>query len=128
MCVSRQMAPLLVRIVEPSESKCRRCSHGGTLSCGTAVRSWSREPCADIGCRCIAENPVPLETDIVKLVEIVSTALVIGALCVALPGCDQPKGPAENAGAKIDNTVQGAGQKVEKAGDSIQDATTPGKN
>ncbi len=63
-----------------------------------------------------------------KLAVIVSTALVIGALFVALPGCEQQKGPAENAGETIDNAVESAGQKVEEAGDSIQDATTPGKN
>ena len=63
-----------------------------------------------------------------KLVEIVSTALVIGTLFVALPGCEQQKGPAENAGATIDQAVEGAGQKVEQAGDSVQDATTPGNN
>ena len=63
-----------------------------------------------------------------KLAIIVSTALVMGALFVALPGCEQQKGPAENAGETIDNAVESAGQKVEEAGDSIQDATTPGKN
>jgi hypothetical protein len=52
----------------------------------------------------------------------------MGALFVALPGCEQQKGPAENAGETIDNAVEGAGQKVEEAGDSVQDATTPGKN
>jgi hypothetical protein len=63
-----------------------------------------------------------------KFVEIVSTALVMSALFVALPGCEKQKGPAENAGEAVDHTVQSAGQKMEKAGDSIQDATTPGKN
>ena len=63
-----------------------------------------------------------------KLVEIVSTALVMGALFVALPGCEQQKGPAENAGETIDRAVEGAGQKMEEAGDRIQDATTPDKN
>ena len=63
-----------------------------------------------------------------KLVEIVSTALVMGALFVALPGCEQQKGPAENAGETIDQAVEGAGQKMEEAGDSVQDATTPGNN
>jgi hypothetical protein len=63
-----------------------------------------------------------------KFVEIVSTALVMGALFVALPGCEKQKGPAESAGQAVDNTVQSAGQKIEKAGDNVQDATTPGKN
>ena len=69
-----------------------------------------------------------MEAVIVKLVEIVSTALVIGTLFVALPGCEQQKGPAENAGEAIDHAVEGAGQKMEEAGDRIQDATTPGQN
>jgi hypothetical protein len=64
----------------------------------------------------------------VKLVVIVSTALVMGALLGALSGCEQQKGPAENAGETIDQAVEGAGQKVEEAGDRIQDATTPGNN
>lgn len=81
-----------------------------------------------MGCRYRAQNPVQLEAVIVKLVEIVSTALLMGALFVALPGCEQQKGPVENVGETIDQAVEGAGQKVEEAGDSIQDATTPGKN
>ncbi|WP_020505192.1 hypothetical protein [Lamprocystis purpurea] len=63
-----------------------------------------------------------------KFVEIVSTALVMGTLFVALPGCEQQKGPAENAGQAVDNTVQSAGQKIENAGDKVQNATTPGRN
>lgn len=63
-----------------------------------------------------------------KFVAIVSTALVMGALFVALPGCEKQKGPAENAGEAVDHTVQSAGQKIEKTGDNIQDKTTPGKN
>ena len=65
---------------------------------------------------------------IVKLVEIVSTALVMGALFVALPGCEQQKGPAENGGESIDQAVEGADPKMEEAGDRIQDATTPDQN
>ena len=81
-----------------------------------------------MGCRCIAQNPVELEAVIVKLVEILSTALAMGAFFVALPGCEQQKGPAENAGETIDHAVEGAGQEIEQAGDRIQDATTPDKN
>ena len=81
-----------------------------------------------MGCRYRAQNPVQLEAVIVKLAVIVSTALVMGVLFVALPGCEQQKGPAENAGETIDHAVEGAGQKVEQAGDSLQDATTPGNN
>jgi hypothetical protein len=81
-----------------------------------------------MGCRYRTQNPVQLEAVIVKLIELVSTALVIGTLFVGLPGCEQQKGPAENAGETIDQAVEGAGQKVEEAGDRIQDATTPGNN
>jgi hyperosmotically inducible periplasmic protein len=40
---------------------------------------------------------------------------------VGLPACDKP-GPAENAGKKIDQTVDQAGKKLDQAGKSINDA------
>jgi len=61
-----------------------------------------------------------------KSVAIVSTALVLSALLVALSGCERQKGPAEGAGKAVDNAVERAGEQIEKAGDSIKDATTPG--
>jgi hypothetical protein len=57
-----------------------------------------------------------------KLVKLVSTALVTSALLVPLFGCERESGPAERAGKGIDNALDKAGQQVEKAGDSIQDA------
>lgn len=43
------------------------------------------------------------------------------ASCVALAACE-PKGPAEKAGEKIDNTVDKTKDAVEEAGDNIRDA------
>ncbi len=58
-------------------------------------------------------------------VKIVGTAVAIGALLAALSGCEKQEGPAEQAGKGIDNAVEHAGDQMEKAGDSIKDATTP---
>jgi len=60
-----------------------------------------------------------------KLVEMVGIALtastlLAGAMLVTLSACE-PQGPAENAGEKVDDAV-------EKAGDSIHDATKPDNN
>ena len=56
-----------------------------------------------------------------KLGKTVSAALAMSALLVTLGGCEGQKGPAERAGKGIDNTVEKAGQQIEKAGESIQD-------
>jgi hypothetical protein len=61
-----------------------------------------------------------------KLVQIVSAALVVSALFVALPGCEK-QGPAERAGESIDNAVDKTGDQIEKAGDAIKD-TAKGNN
>ncbi len=57
-----------------------------------------------------------------KLVKIVSAALLLGVMFVALPGCEE-KGPVEKVGESIDNTVEKAGEQIEKAGDSIKEKT-----
>ena len=57
-----------------------------------------------------------------KLVNTVSTALVMSALLVALSGCEGKEGPAEQAGKEVDQATQKAGEQVEKAGEEIQDA------
>jgi len=49
------------------------------------------------------------------------TALVIGALLVALAGCQKQEGPAEKAGKEVDKAAQTVGKQIEKAGESIQD-------
>jgi hypothetical protein len=67
-----------------------------------------------------------------KLRETVSVALIMGALLVAVVGCEKP-GPAEQAGKQVDKAVEKVGkqvdkaveklgQQVEKAGEAIQDA------
>jgi hypothetical protein len=60
-----------------------------------------------------------------KLVQIISTALVASALLITIPGCE--KGPAEKAGKSIDNAVDNTGDQIEKAGDAIED-TAEGDN
>ena len=44
------------------------------------------------------------------------------AFTLVVAGCNN-EGPAENAGEKIDETVEDVGDAVEDAGDKIQDAT-----
>ena len=61
-----------------------------------------------------------------KLRETVSVALIMGALLVAVAGCEKP-GPAEQAGKQVDKAVEKAGQQVEKAGEAIQDAAKSDK-
>ena len=56
-----------------------------------------------------------------KLRDTIGAALFMSALLLALSGC-QKEGPAEHAGKAVDQTVDKAGQQIEKAGDSIQDA------
>ena len=60
-----------------------------------------------------------------KSIEIVSAALVMSALLVALSGFEKQGGPAEQAGKAVDNAVERTGEQMEKAGDTIQKATTP---
>lgn len=62
-----------------------------------------------------------------KLVQIVSAALVVSALFVALPGCEK-QGPAEKAGESIDNATEKAEEQIEKAGDAIKDSVKDGNS
>ncbi len=57
-----------------------------------------------------------------KPVKIFSAALVMGALLVALSGCQKHEGPGERAGKSIDNAAGSVGEHVENAGEAIQDA------
>lgn len=50
-----------------------------------------------------------------KFVETVGGALLVGALLVALSGCEE-QGPLEEAGEEVDD-------KVEETGEAIEDAT-----
>lgn len=49
-------------------------------------------------------------------------AAVASALALVLTGCPQQEGPAEHAGKAVDKAMDKAGQKIEKAGESVQDA------
>lgn len=44
------------------------------------------------------------------------------ALVMVLAGCPQKEGPVERAGKSVDKAIDTAGQKIEKAGESVQDA------
>lgn len=79
-----------------------------------------------------------------KFGQSISAFLIMSAVFFALPGCQkqegplekagreidqkvenfgQPKaGPAEQAGQAVDNAAETTGQKIEQAGDKIQDA------
>ena len=64
------------------------------------------------------------EIYIMKTVKILSAALVMSALLVALPGCEKQEGPMEKAGKSVDNATESVGEHVEDAGEAIQDAAT----
>lgn len=57
-----------------------------------------------------------------KLRKTTGAALLMGALLVALSGCQKEEGPVERAGKEVDEAVEKTGEKIEKAGDAIQDA------
>ena len=54
--------------------------------------------------------------------------LVAGVLVVMLGGCPQKEGPGERAGKAVDKAVDTAGQKIEKAGEAVQDAAKGDKD
>jgi predicted small secreted protein len=51
---------------------------------------------------------------------ILCLALALGLTAAGLAACDEPDGPAEQAGEAVDNTAQRAGEAVEDAGERIQ--------
>jgi len=57
-----------------------------------------------------------------KLSRTFSASLLLLA-ALALTACQKQEGPAEHAGKEIDKTVEKVGQQIEKAGDSVEDAT-----
>jgi len=57
----------------------------------------------------------------------VSAGMAASILVVGLSACEKKEGPAERAGKEIDKTVDKAGQQLEKAGQSIQDAAKDAK-
>ena len=64
----------------------------------------------------------------IELGKSVSAVLLTGAMLVALLGCQKQEGPAERAGKQVDKAMQSAGQKIEKAGESLQDTAKGNKN
>ena len=58
---------------------------------------------------------------------LVSAGMAASILVVGLSACEKKEGPAERAGKEIDKTVDKAGQQLEKAGQSIQDAAKDAK-
>lgn len=55
-----------------------------------------------------------------KLCRNITTGFLTILLAATLTACQKP-GPAEQAGKKIDEAVDNAGQQIEKAGEKIQD-------
>ena len=49
--------------------------------------------------------------------------LVIALLGLTLSACQKEKGPAEKAGKEIDKAAKDLGQSMEKAADSVKEAT-----
>lgn len=58
----------------------------------------------------------------IKLGKTVTVAVAMTALLAALYGCEKKEGPMEKAGKEVDNAAATVGQKVEKAGENMQDA------
>ncbi len=70
------------------------------------------------------------ENHMMKHDKLARTSLAVGALLVALAGCQKQEGPAEQAGKDIDQASEQAGEKIEQVGENIQDAAkgdTPDK-
>ena len=79
-----------------------------------------------------------------KFIQTVSTFLIVSACFFALPGCQKSEGPMEKAGKEVDQAVENfgepkagpleqagqafddtaekAGEKIEQAGEHVQDA------
>lgn len=57
-----------------------------------------------------------------KTIATVLAALAGAALLLTLGGCQKDEGPMERAGKEVDHAATKAGEKIEKAGTSIQDA------
>ena len=62
-----------------------------------------------------------------KLKKYTAAALVVGALMLALLGCQKHEGSAGSAGKEIDKATQKVGEQIEKAGDKIQDTANGDK-
>jgi predicted small secreted protein len=49
--------------------------------------------------------------------------LVVALLGLTLSGCEKKEGPAEKAGKEVDKAAKDLGQSMEKAADSVKEAT-----
>jgi predicted small secreted protein len=58
----------------------------------------------------------------IKLGKTVTVAVAMTALLAALAGCEKNEGPMERAGKDVDNAAATVGEKIEKAGENVQDA------
>ena len=52
----------------------------------------------------------------------ITSAITIAALLAVLSGCEKKEGPLEKAGKEVDNAAATVGQKIENAGEKMQDA------
>ena len=50
------------------------------------------------------------------------TITVISLFFMTLTGCQKPEGPAQKAGKAIDQGAAKAGEQIQKAGDSLENA------
>ncbi|MBQ0725668.1 MAG: hypothetical protein KBT50_00355 [Cycloclasticus sp.] len=57
-----------------------------------------------------------------KLIKPLIAAIIMGAFFVGLSGCEGNEGPIEKAGKEMDQATQKLGEKIEAAGENIQDA------
>lgn len=61
-----------------------------------------------------------------KFSQSVRAFMIVSACFFALPGCEKPEGPLEKAGKEVDQAVENLGQPkagpVEQAGQAIDDA------
>jgi hypothetical protein len=62
-----------------------------------------------------------------KIRNSIAAALAMSLLMVGLSACEKKEGPAERAGKAVDKAVDSAGQKLEKAGQDVQDAAKDAK-
>ena len=54
-----------------------------------------------------------------------SIALLLTASCILLIGCSGPGGPAQRAGAAVDNAVYKVGEGISTVGQKIETSSKP---
>jgi len=62
---------------------------------------------------------------VLKEEEMKTTALLLVASCIFLIGCSGPGGPAQRAGAAVDNAVHKVGEGISTVGEKIETTTNP---